>query len=414
MPRKGTPQKAIQRLRSFVMPIFCRVFYLCLVVFLPLQILGEDRRAAEKVWKDVRTESVGDVEVSLSAPVLVARSEGYLWFPTCMRLSSGDLLAAMSNYHDDHVETSTAALSWSADGGFTWSKPVDGLYSDAALRTSDGDQILLPYYLRPKAEGAMGAPYQMVAKGSREAKVVTEGVHVSGWPRPDRSFSPKLGLSGFVFNGNTVPIKDGHLATLYGYFQDTKRYSLVAAESKDGVAWKVRATIADENCPLPGSEGPCESAMCRLNDGRLLCIFRLASNTPYGRSFSDDDGKTWTKAESLGADVGSVQPALVALENGTLVLTGGRPGLWAWFNRAGDGKDWVRLDLRAHHNASRPDDPISNPANGTSAYTELVRLDESHVLCIYDRLARGWSAIPKGSGETNSVWVVRMTVKPLP
>lgn len=84
---------------------------------------------------------------------------------------------------------------------------------------------------------------------------------------------------------------------------------------------------------------------------------------------------------------------------------------YAWFNNDGSGKDWQRIDLLAHHNSCQEKDIIPNPASGTSAYTELLRPDDSHVLCIYDRLARGWSAIPKGSQETNSVWVVRMTVK---
>lgn len=144
-----------------------------------------------------------------------------------------------------------------------------------------------------------------------------------------------------------------------------------------------------------------------------MCIFRLASNVPYGQTFSDDDGQTWSKPASI-AGASSVQPALAVLKSGPIVLTGGRPGLWAWFNAAGDGKDWDRLDLLTHHNACRPEDPIANPATGTSAYTEIVPLDDTSALCIYDRLARGWNAIPKDAKETNSVWVVRMTVRETP
>jgi hypothetical protein len=32
------------------------------------------------------------------------------------------------------------------------------------------------------------------------------------------------------------------------------------------------------------------------------------------------------------------------------------------------------------------------------------------VLYIYDRIPKGWHAIPKDSLETNSVWVVRITL----
>lgn len=391
----------------------CRVLaFAWLLVCLAPCLSAEETKRKDGGWQDVRTERLGDLEVTLSAPVLVARSEGFCWFPTLMQLANGDLLAVMSNYHDDHVEKATANLCWSANGGLTWSKPAVGLYSDSALRTPEGDQLLLPYYLRPRPQGAMGDAYQIVPKGKREAKVVPEGLRVENWPRPDKSFAPKLGLSGFVFNGNTIEIKGGYLALLYGHFKDAKRYSLVAADSKNGVTWKVRSIVADENCPLPGGEGPCESATCRLKDGGLMCIFRLASDVSYGQVWSDDDGKTWSKPQAMAAGIGSVQPALAVLGDGTIVLTGGRPGLWAWLNHDGTGKDWKHLDLRAHHNACQPNDPINNPASGTSAYTEVVRLDETHVLCIYDRLARGWMAIPKGSQETNSVWAVRMTVQP--
>jgi hypothetical protein len=49
------------------------------------------------------------------------------------------------------------------------------------------------------------------------------------------------------------------------------------AESADGFAWAIRSVIADENCKLDGNNGPCEGAICRLKDGRLMCVFRLGN-----------------------------------------------------------------------------------------------------------------------------------------
>src|SRR6185369_3562832 len=100
-----------------------------------------------------------------------------------------------------------------------------------------GELLLLPYYLRP-VDGGLGAPYQIVARGQLEWRVVDEGVRVVGWPRPLDSLDPALGLGGFVFNDQSVRLADGaYLATLYGRFQGDKFYSLVAAESHDGVRW---------------------------------------------------------------------------------------------------------------------------------------------------------------------------------
>ena len=382
---------------------------------LPAASSAQDRAAARpaRSWKTAATVSLGGVNVSLSAPVLVTRSKGYLWFPTMTRLANGEFFVVLSTNKDEVVANRTAAVSWSGDGGLTWSEPssIDpngDLYSESTLRRADGDEVLYPFNLFPRP-GGMGGAYQVVSgrKGKREVRLVKEGLIVTGWPRPDRSFNEKLGLSGFGFNGQTLTLQDGtHLATLYGYFRGAKRYSLVLAESRDGVRWAVRSVIADENCKLKGEEGPCESAVCRLKDGRLMCVFRLASNVPYGQTWSKDDGRTWTEPVAM-ADAISVQPSLAVMKDGTVVLSGGRPGLYLWVNADGTGKDWVRVDVLAIHNSCHPSEPIDKPGRTTS-YTEVVPLDDTHLLYVYDRVPHGWNAIPKDSADTNSVWVMRV------
>ena len=44
-------------------------------------------------WEVTKTVSLEGLEISLSKPRLVARSHGYLWFPTMTRLSGGELFA---------------------------------------------------------------------------------------------------------------------------------------------------------------------------------------------------------------------------------------------------------------------------------------------------------------------------------
>lgn len=367
-------------------------------------------------WKDSKSITLGERKVTLSEPVLVARSKGFLWFPTMTRLSGGEFFAVLSTGGDEVVANRKAVTTWSADG-FTWSKPTTidpegDLYVESTLRLANGDELLFPFNLYPRP-GGMGGAYQIVSgqKGKREVKLVKEGLVVTGWPRPDRSFNPKLGLAGFGFNGQTLQLKEGvYLATLYGYFKDAKRYSLVLAESQDGVQWKIRSVIADEHCKVSGGEGPCESALCRLKDGRLMCIYRVASGQPYGQSWSKNDGRTWTEPAAMNK-VFSVQPSLAVIKDGTVVLSGGRPGLFAWLNSAGDGKDWHSVDVLAHHNACVPKERIVHPERTTS-YTEVAVIDDRHVLLMYDRVPHGWRAIPAGSEETNSVWVVRLTIEP--
>ncbi len=377
---------------------------------------GEPAEVKAAGWHLAKTEQLKGLKVSLSTPVCVHRAKGHLWFPTLIRRPGGDLLAVMSNYADMHTTSSTSLASWSADGGLTWSKPSAGAYSDSHLVLPNGDLVLLPYYLYPRPQG-MGAPYQIVPRGKRELRLVKEGLTVSGWPRKDRSFDPKLGLSGFVFNGQTVRLKDGtYLATLYGHFGDDARYSLVAAESGDGQAWKIRAVIADPKAKaLKGNEGPCEAALARLTDGRLLCVFRQGpwvidkkktTKHNFGHAFSGDDGKTWTEPALMPDDVFSVQPSLVVLKDGTVVLSGGRPGLYLWLDTDGTARAWQKVELHTHHNACHPKQQVN-----TTGYTEVVALDERNLLYIYDRIPHHWKAVPESSPESNSVWVVRITVE---
>jgi hypothetical protein len=153
-----------------------------------------------------------------------------------------------------------------------------------------------------------------------------------------------------------------------------------------------------------------------------MCVFRLESFAPYGQTWSGDDGRTWTTPAAMPAS--SVEPSLQVMPSGVIALSGGRLGIFVWFSADGGGTNWQAVDVVTHHNACRPQDAI-NPAHisvsagelirqglggFTSCYTELTRLDDRHLLLIYDRLGLGWHPIPDESNETNSVWVMRITV----
>jgi hypothetical protein len=75
-------------------------------------------------------------------------------------------------------------------------------------------------------------------------------------------------------------------------------------------------------------------------------------------------------------------------------------------NLDGAGQKWEGVDIAAHHNACCPDEPVTH----TTAYTEVVAVDEAHLLYMYDRIPNNWQRIPEDMNDTNSVWVVRVTV----
>lgn len=260
---------------------------------------------------------------------------------------------------------------------------------------------------------------------------------VTGWPRPDRVDTPihpahdvetsrRQNRAGFYFDGHPIRSRDGRwLTALYGTFAGAMRYSTVLAESADGLAWRVRSVVADENCPLPGSEGPCEATLCRLKDGRLLCVFRMGGVpgprpwASYGRCTSGDDGRTWTAPESMGP-VRSAEPRLLTLAGGQVVLAGGRPDLYLWVNVAGDGKDWQAVDLLAHHNACLPAEPVlrndrQHGADGrgrSSSYIGIAPTGPASFLLTYDRTPLTFPDPPRSDDprETYGVYLVHATV----
>lgn len=367
-------------------------------------------------WPAGRTYELQGMSVRMSAPVLVGRSAGYYWFPTIARLEGRAIMATMNNYADAHQTQSTAEIAFSEDDGLTWTAAGVHPYGDVHVALDNGDHIFLPYYLWPR-DGGMGAPYTRLKKGSRSLETVASGVTVTGWPRGNKPLSN--GACGFVFNGQAVRLKDGsHLATLYGTFEGDELYSLVVAESRDAVNWKIRAIVAGPEYRFNGSEGPCESATCRQRDGRLLMMYRTGSNWSFGATWSDDEGHTWSPPRDMPVTY-SVQPGLAAMADGTLVLAGGRPGPHLWFDATGTGENWQGVSMWDHHDALVPTGEVIGVPARSSSYTEVIALDDRNVLFIYDRIPWGWAEIPPGTTEmahgksrptTNSVWVVRGTL----
>ena len=367
-------------------------------------------------WRDAQSIDLNGLHVTLSAPIAIGRRRGYFWFPNLWRMPNGDLLATISPVADIHMSSIPYLVTWSRDGGLSWSEPIvtnDG--GQTLLQLSNGDAILLPYILRPRPQG-MGAPYNRIPAATRDVAYIPSGVTITGWPGPAKTIVPGLDMESFAFNGQTLQLQDGsYLATVYGALRDLPGDRIFAVQSSDGVHWAIYSLIADNTCGVVGKEGPNESALLRLNDGRILCVFRVGSRANYGQCWSSDEGKSWSAPVTMDG-VFSVQPSLATRADGVIALGGGRPGLYLWLNADGSGLTWQAIDMQAHHNACHPNEAIAhytdhNHQQQTSAYTEVVAVDETHFLYLYDRLANGWHPIPEAMDDTNSVWLVRVSVE---
>ena len=366
-------------------------------------------------WIDRESVDLDGMRVTLSEPVLVGRRRGYFWFPNLWTMPNGELLSTISPVPDIHLSGVPYLVTWSRDGGLTWSEPrvsCDG--GQTLLHLHSGDSILLPYSLRPRPQG-IGAPHNLFHGDQRVFDYVPSGVVIEGMPAPIPLIVPGLDVTTFSFNGQTLWLEDSaYLATAYGHFEGDERDSIVAVESTDGTNWTVRSVIADAACPVPGKGGPSESAICRLQDGRIMCVFRVESRMPFGQSWSSDEGRTWTPAIAMPG-VFSVQPSLAVMEDGAVALSGGRPGLFLWLNADGSGQDWQQIDILAHHNSCHSGEPVIYSEDlsrqQTTAYTEVVAVDENTLLYMYYRAPNGWRRIPEKMDDTNSVWLVRATVE---
>ena len=286
------------------------------VLFVANELAGGDEPPAvgttKPSWQPGTTHRFDGLEVQLSKPVVVARSKGHLWFPCLYRTSTGDLLAIASADPDVYTDNLTGLASWSTDGGLSWSPPFRANYGDVFVSQSNGDAICLPYTLFHR-EGGIANTVVLLARGSRTPVVRSEGLLVTGFAKRGQPNPKNAAAAGFVFNGDAIPLKDGsHLATMYGNYEGEKRSTLLVARSEDGLQWRILSTVAGSDSPLFGEDGPSEASVCRLKDGRIMAVFRLAGYTRYGQTFSSDEGKTWTTPVKMKGPW-SVQPSLVTL-----------------------------------------------------------------------------------------------------
>jgi hypothetical protein len=221
-------------------------------------------------------------------------------------------------------------------------------------------------------------------------------------------------------NGNILTLRDGRLfATVYGKFAGDEKYSNLSVASKDGgLTWHFLSVVADWNDVPEATEGPDESNTVRLRDGRLLCVYRVGGSADYYKSYSADDGATWTKPVQMKG-VWSVEPQLQRLANGLILLSGGRPGLYLWVCSDGEGQRWERFNLAEHHNSLVPETSLHyndrfctgretfQPYQSTS-YTGMEVIGPDEVLISYDRLGNGWGGSPGPWGEADAVFTVRV------
>jgi hypothetical protein len=236
------------------------------------------------------------------------------------------------------------------------------------------------------------------------------------WPSPQPRDNWHVGL---FISGSALEVGDKLLATADLLKDGDNLWSVILLESVDGgYTWRYFSTIAGpdfSHASEDGYEGPNEINMIRLADGDLMAVFRVGSGRKWNlqRAYSHDQGHTWTKPDVLPA--WSVSPELKLIQNGTIVLATGRPGIHLWFSTDPRSTTWQDIDIVAFHNRSVPEsERILSFENKdstvwqTSSYTSLVEVATNRLLLIYERDPE---RAPAGPGDLSRVFVLPIEVE---
>lgn len=293
----------------------------------------------------------------------------------------------------------------------------------ASLEQAANELLLLPFNLRRNgSKVAQGIASRISAEHGGQVRVDPIVLNYSGFPCDFRCRED--GHLSLVASGDSVlRLPDGRwFTTLYGLPEGEERYSNMAVVSDDARHWRFLSWIATAKQIDEAQEGPSESATVSLNDGRLLCVYRVDSGPgkDYYCSISQDQGCSWGAPERMPG-MGSVKPQIRKLPNGRFLLAGGRPGLFLWYSD--DAFDWRVIDLLQRHNAhvsvedsfAPPQTPTELPvkdletAAPSTCYISLCLDVNGEALLAYDRLANGWEGAPGPAGDRDAVFFLTVS-----
>ena len=270
---------------------------------------------------------------------LLGFSAGY-WHasaPTPLRFSAATIADYQKMGLPKEIVAPTGGVAMimrSADGGQTWSQPVD------MLDTPDDDRH--PAFVEPDGPdrtlicslftypGADPGDYAQYPKLAHHTAVIRSFDGGRTWDK-DVVRLPSPFLSDET-NGPMVLLQDGSvLLTVSGTPQGGGPAQAAVFTSQDrGATWTLLSTIqADHDLD--------EANATQLPDGRLVMMARPEGDI----SWSSDAGKTWTAPVTFGMRL--YAPSLYTLRDGTLACLHGsyaRGGLRIIFSQDG-GQTWI-------------------------------------------------------------------------
>ena len=263
-------------------------------------------------------------------------------------------------------------LARSKDGGKTWpvktpvlAEPGWDCYTNHGMsRLSDGSLLL--HTIRGRRLRDASGQRRLFAWGAFTRSQDDGLTWQQRGPELDLPFVSRYG-HGFCY-GRINELSDGRLmAPFHGVprrAQDAKLRIAAAVFSDDrGYSWNDYAIIYDDR---RGDICPSETDFVALSDGRYLAMIRANAALRLYRSFSSDEGHTWSPIEPT--ELPGQCPALIHLASGDLLcayrdMRAGQDGMSCAVS-SDQGETW---DVLGH---------LSRGANWDCAYPSFVRLSE--------------------------------------
>lgn len=358
------------------------------------------------------------MKIIAGQPKIIASKTGHFWFPKLHQLNQ-HTLCMVATTADVAQGYWPVASYLSDDQGNSWNFQQPLNYSHSSTVNKEQQLLLLPYEFWPKpgsSNKSASALGQMVSLQTKHLNQQSVEVNFIGFPRPlEKYHQDEICL---WTSSKILHVGKQLITVVYGRYKDDTSFSLFCLSSTDeGFNWVYQSCIADASQIQSSSEGASEADIVVLKNGGILCIFRVGSGEKYvyHKCYSADAGKSWSKPEGMQG-VFSVEPQIVRLANGILVLAGGRPGLFLWICTDGLGTDWQRWDLAKHHNQAVEDKAcLFGLLDGviseqTTSYLSLLELDNNRLLICYDRLANAWDAAPGPWGKENIIFSMVVSI----
>ena len=222
--------------------------------------------------------------VQAGVPVEVGQDTGHFWFPSLHQVGDDALVCACIRSADVAQGKWPADLFVSHDAGGSWhpDQRIDS-YGHTSVRDASST-LMMPYEQWPQAPGDRQngvAPGNVLTMVDGALAVEPRDVWVCDFPRPLADYhEDELRLQ---HNGNILRLEDGSLlTTMYGKFDGEEGYNTFAVVSDDGgFAWTYRSTVAGPDAAPGAPEGPNESNTLRLDNGDLLCVYRVGGRWDF-------------------------------------------------------------------------------------------------------------------------------------